>query len=418
MKRFTLAVALVTFVALVVALPAFGMSATTKQVDPGISVRTIWDSAQVACYKLPNGVNHNGYIHMELKFKPNWADFDIYLLNAYNQTLSEEMGYMAAFTGREVIDYRVTNVVNKDIVPGDPYTTDDDYMVGDAYYVVVVAFSEQAKFQVSGYYPQIDLSVGSDTRNQWNYYLQGFRKPSSSSQWTSLHGPNYGYPYDYTPTSEGNGEAWLQWPANVTNKTVDYDPLAAPSPANMEQYLYSGSNWETVFEDYGDGNWSPADQGGWYGLRDTYEVLTDEVVRPLRMLHYIPSLYLVASDPMQGGLAAPKTGVSKMGYKTTLIWPENLRITSAPAKVKKNAYATFKGTFALDRAWQAGATITLQKNVNGTWKKAKTVKTDANGKWTAKVKFTGTASYRAMATGDDATGLAVEYSLTKRVNSK
>ena len=43
----------------------------------------------------------------------------------------------------------------------------------------------------------------------------------------------------------------------------------------MEQYLYSGSNWNTVFEDYGDLNWTPMPQGDpvlFYGLRDTFDV--------------------------------------------------------------------------------------------------------------------------------------------------
>ena len=94
--------------------------------DPGVSLRTIWDSNQVACYKLPNGVNHNGYIHMELKFKPNWADFDVYLLNEYGQTLSEEMGYMASLTGKEVIDHYVSQgdfdnaPGSTDVIPEDP----------------------------------------------------------------------------------------------------------------------------------------------------------------------------------------------------------------------------------------------------------------------------------------------------------
>lgn len=419
-RRSVLMVMVVTLVALVAVAPASAMSSTTKQVDPGVSVRTIWDSNQVACYKLPDGVNHNGYIHMELKFKPNWADFDIYLLNEYGQTLSEEMGYMAALTGKEVIDYRVTRINNQTIEPGDPYTTDDDYMVGDTYYVVVVAFNEKAQFQVWGYYPQIDLSVGSATNNQWNYYIQSWRKPSSSKDWLWLDGANYGTPYDFTPTSTGTGEAWLQWPANVTNKTVDYDPVNAPSPANMEQYMYSGSNWNTVFEDYGDANWSPAPQGDpvlWYGLRDTFDVEDGgDLGRPLRMMHYVPSLYLVASDATQGGLAPPKTGVSKMGYKATLVWPENLWFKSAPSKVKKGTKATLKGSFALDRMWQVDATVKIQKSLgDDRWKTVKTVTTDANGNWVAKVKVTGATSFRAWAVGNPATGLAEEVSITKRV---
>jgi hypothetical protein len=418
-KRSVLAVVLVALIALVVAAPASALSSTTKQVDPGISVRTIWDNAQVACYKLPDGINHTGNVHLELKFKPNWADFDLYLLNASFMTLSEEMGYMGAFSGKEVLDYRVPRVTNQTII-SDPYA--GDYMVGDTYYVVVVAFNETADFQVWGYYPQIDLATGPSTTNQWNYYIQSYRKPSDSKKWTSLKGPQYGGPYDFTPTSVGSGEAWLQWPANITNKTVDYDPVGAPSPANMEQYMYSGSNWDTVFEDYGDANWTPPPQGSpvlWYGLRDTFDVEDGGLLgKPGRMMHYTPSLYLVASDAMQGGLEEPLLGKSTMGFKATFVWPENLRISSAPARVKKGAMATFKGTFALNRFWVAGASVKLQKSMGGgVWKTLKTVKTDANGKWTVKVKVSKTTSFRAMATGDPATGLATEYSATKRVSA-
>lgn len=418
-KRSVLIAMLVALVALVAVAPASAMSASTKQVVPGVSERIIWDSAQVACYKLPNGVNHNGYIHMELKFKPSWADFDLYLLNEYGQTCSEEMGYMGVFTGKEVIDYRVTRINNQTIDPGDPYTTDDDYMVGDTYYVVVVAFNELGQFQISGYYPQIDLSVGSDTRNMWNYYLQSFRKPASVKSWIWLDGANYGYPYDFMPTSVGTGEARLEWPADIVKKQVTYDPVNKPSPANMEQYMYSGSNWNTVFENYGDANWSPPAQGDppqWYGLLDTFAVEDGGGLgRPLRMMHYVPSLYLVASDPTMGGLAAPKVGKTTVGYKATLIWPENLRLKSAPARVRKGTLATLKGTFALNGAWQSGAAVKIQKNVGGTWKTVKTVRTDAKGNWTAKVRVTAATSFRAAATGDPATGLATEYSVTKRI---
>jgi hypothetical protein len=415
-KRAVLAAMVVALVALVVVAPASALSSTTKQIDPGVSLRTIWDSAQVACYKLPDGVNHYGYIHMEVKFQPNWADFDIYLIDANGNTLSEEMGYMAMFTGKEVIDFQVRRVLNQTIEPGDPYTTDDDYMVGDTYYVAVVAFNETAKFQISGYYPQIDLTVGVGVSNQWNYYIQSYRKPSSSKDWINLKGAQYGGPYDFTPTSAGTVQAMLQWPANVTNKTVDYDPVNAAAPANMEQYMYSGSNWNFVFDNYGSANWSPPDQGGWYGLLDDSvdDESFEEYNKPLRMMHYVPSLYLVANDPAVGW--PPKTGVSRMGFKATLLYPENLRFKSAPAKVKRDTKATFTGTFALNRFWQVGAAVKIQKSLGGgEWKTVATVYSDDNGAWVAKVKVGKTTSFRAKAVGDPATGLADEISVTKRV---
>jgi len=414
-KRLVLTTVLVALVAMVVVAPAMGLSSSTKQADPGVSLRQIWDSAQVAVYKLPNGINHTGNIHLELTWQPDWADFDVYLVDYAGRNLSEEMGYMGMFTGKEVLDFRVTRVLNQTIEPGDPYTTDDDYMVGDTYYVVVVAFNETADFKVWGYYPQIDLATGSSVSNQWNYYIQSWKKGP-----VKLKGAQYGGAYDFTPTSTGGAECWLQWPANVTNKTVDYDPVNAPSPANMEQYLYSGSNWNTVFEDYGDINWTPQPQGDpvlWYGLRDTFDVEDGgALARPLRMLHYGPSLFMVGSDPKVIDAGNPKLGVSKVGFKATFAYPENMRFKSAPAKVKKNAKATLKGSFALDRAWQVGASVKIQKSLgDGAWKTVATVKTDANGNWVAKVKVSKATSFRAMAVGNAATGLAEEISITKRV---
>lgn len=421
-KRAVLATMLVALIALLVAAPASAISSTTKQVDPGITLRTIWDTAQVACYQLPDGINHTGNIHLELTFKPNWADFDVYLVDYAGRNLSEEMGYMAMFTGKEVLDFRVTRVINQTIEPGDPYTTDDDVMVGDKYFVVVVAFNETAKFQLWGYYPQIDLSVGTSVSNQWNYYIQGWRKPSSKKDWIQLKGAQYGGPYDFTPTSVGTGEAWLQWPANVTNKTVDYDPVNAPSPANMEQYLYAGSAWNTVFENYGDANWTPPPQGDpvlFYGLRDTYAVEDGgDLARPLRMLHYVPSLFMVGTDPKVIDAGNPKLGINRVGFKTTLVYPENLRFKSAPAKVKKNTKATLSGTFALDKVWQVGVAVKVQKQLaDGSWKTIKTVTTDANGGWFAKVKVSKYTYFRAKAVGNPLTGLATEYSVTKKVKT-
>lgn len=419
-RRSALVVVLVTLSMLVGAAPASALAVSTRQVLPGVSVRTIWDSAQVACYKLPDGVNHNGYIHMELRFKPSWADFDVYLLDEHGQALSPEMGHMASLTGKEVVDYQVTGISDQTLETGDPTTAEDDSMVGDPYYVVVVAFSEKAQYQVWGYYPQIDLSVSDDTSGSDNYYIQSFRKPASAASWATLKGPDYGHPYDFTPTSVGAGEAWLEWPAKVDEKRVEYYPIDAPSPANMEQYMYVDAGWRVVFEDRGDANWTPAPQGepvSWYGLRDTFMVEEHSLFgRPLRVMHYVPSLYLVAADPILGGLGPPKLGISTMGYKATLVWPENLCFGSAPAKVKKGARATLKGSFALDGAWREGATVYIEKSAGGgRWKAVTKVKTGANGLWTAKVKVTAATSFRARASGNPATGLAEELSVTRRV---
>lgn len=414
-KRAALAAMLVVVCGLILVAPALALTSNTQQITPGMTTRTIWDKAQVAIYEVGNGtnyVNHNGYIHMEITWKPNWADFDLYLLDADGVTLSEEMGYMAVFTGKEVIDYRVTNILNRTIV-NDPYA--GDYMVGDKYYVVVVAFNDAAKFQIRGYYPQIDLSVSADTRNQWNYYLEGYRKPAKKDAWTSLYGPRWGGAYAMTPTSVGEGKAELEWPADADKKTVSTDHSLGLMPSNMEQYMYSGEDYDEVFPgNYGDQNWSPPalDATRW-GLTNTFSVAEPGgsiVAAPKHTMWYVPSLYLVSSDKTLGPFAPPKLGKSTVGYKATISYPENLRKISAPGKVKKGAKATVKGSFALNGEWQVGKSVQIQRKTSSGWVKVKNVTTGANGQWSTKVTVKAKTTYRAVATGDAVTGLATETS--------
>lgn len=415
-RKTVIIVALVVLMVLLWAASASAYSVSNKQLTPGFTTRTIWDSAQVAVYKLPDGVNHNGAMHFELRWKPTWADLDVYLLDRDWVALNEEQGYMATFTGREVIDYRVTNVFNRTIET-DPYSG-EQHMVGDVYYVVVVAFNDVAQFQLWGYYPQIDLEVGTSTTNQWNYYMQPWRMPAKSSEYKKIAGAIYGYPYDFRPTSEGNGRCELEWPADIANKTVSNDHALGLMPSNLEQYVYAGANWDTVFENYGDQNWTPgALGGGRFGLGNGFAVTEGEFAAPQVMLHYIPSVYLISSDKTQGPFVEPKLGINREYFKATITYPENLRLTSIPAKVKKGTKATMKGTFALNGVWvPAGVQVTIQRKGSSGWTKVKTVSVGADGKWTAKFTVNTGAKYRAKATGDDATGLATEYSIAKKIS--
>ncbi|HQG04455.1 MAG TPA: hypothetical protein PK838_09085 [Thermoleophilia bacterium] len=403
-------------VSFAVPAPSLAASVTNKQTVPGLTQRTIWDTSQVLCYRLPDGINHAGYIHMELTFCPAWVDLDLYLLDENGQALSQEMGSMAAFVGREVVDFNVMSVRNQTIEPGASSGADDARMTGDTYYVVVVAFNGAARCRVAGYYPQIDLAVSADTTATDNYYLKSFRRPADTGAWVTLDGPEYGYPYDFTPTSTGQGEVRLEWPANVQTRSVTYDRQHAPSPANMESYLYAGSSWETVFQDFGESNWTPPDQGGWYGLRDTFAVEhRGTPARPLRTLHWVPSLFLKASDETRGPLAPPRCGKSTVGFKGTLLYPENLRLASAPQSVRKGGQATIKGTFARGGAWAVGVNVAVQVRTNGGWKTAQNVRTDGDGRWTAVIRPTRSASYRAVAAGDPVNGFEQETSVTRRI---
>jgi len=381
-----------------------------KQTTPGITERTIWGQNQVAIYRLPTGVNHTGYMHFEVTFKPNWADFDIYLLDKDFEALNVDEGYNASFTGKEVIDWNVTSIGNKTIAnPG--YA--DEYMVGDAYYVCVVSFNDTATFNLWGYYPQIDPEAGYgwNTTNPWNFWLQSFKKSD-----ITISGAPYGGWFDFKPTTPGPITARLQWPADVTKKTVSTDHLQTPqlTPANFEEYVYYGDDWETLIENYGFSSWYPPVYNGgtpdaWSGLQDTVTIGKSPAgARPWLWYYYIPSLYQVAADKAFGPFVdydslgnitggGLKLGVQKMGYKATIMYPQNLRITSAPSSVKKGASATIKGTYAINGAWApSGQKVYIQmKKADGSWSTVTTVKVGTNGAWSGKVKPTKKASWRA-----------------------
>jgi len=434
MRLAIVALTLVTLVVLTVAASALAVTSSDTQSSPGIHQRTIWDQTQVMIRRLTPantpGVNHTGYIHLELKFKPTTSDFDLYLLDENGDVLSAEMGCMGIFAGKEYVDYQVTDVANQNIIDEiDPYTLDwIQYMEGDVYYVVVVAFNGAAEYQVWGYYPQIDLETSEDPYETYNYYLQQYRYPASATSWAKLTGPRYGGPYDFRPTSAGTGSCALAWPASVLTKTVTYDPLNAPMPFNVEQYLYAGVYWDEVLANWGteenylpdlwkgDDVDDPADD--WYGFNDEYEVATDSLsafdpIWAQRIAHYVPSLYLAYADPLVGPAGGVDTGRTTMGYKAVLRWPENLWLRKV---VKYSSYYKIYGRYSLDgSAVPIGTAISIQrKTATSGWKTIKTVKTTNDaGAWSVKLSPGVKWWVRAKAEGNLSTGLEYEYSITK-----
>jgi hypothetical protein len=415
-------------VVLTVAASALAVTSSDRQSSPGIHERTIWDSTQVQIRRLtPDGgpgVNHIGYIHLQLTFKPTTSDFDIYLLDAEGNVLSAEMGCMGIFAGKEFVDYQVTDVADQTIVSEiDPYSLElIEYMEGDVYYVVIVAFNGAADYQVWGYYPQIDLETSEDVYESYNYYLQSYRFPASSTTWAKLTGPRYGGPYDFRPTSAGEGACRLEWPADVGDKVVTYDPVNEPMPFCVEQYLYAGAYWEgEVVTNWFAGdteNYLPEDQGGWYGFYDTYDVAVSDAdawddIWAQRLAHYVPSLFLAYADPLLGPDGGLQTGRSTMGYKATLTWPENLWLKNV---AKYSTYYKVSGRYSLDGvAVPVGTVIEIQrKTATKGWATVKTVKTtDALGTWSVKLSPGVKWWVRAKAEGNPSTGLEFEYSLTK-----
>jgi len=400
--------------------------ADTQTTTPGVTERVVWDTVQVAAYRV--NVSHIGNLHAEVTFDPDWADFDIYIYDEACRSVWEEpMGYSAMLAGKEVIDHYVSQgdfdnaPGSTDVIPEDPYTGEPEHLRGIDFYVVIVAFNETARFKVWGYAPYTDTSVGMTVSDRWNWRSETFRFPGTRSGWGALKGAPYGNSWDFTPTSEGEGQIRLQWPATKVGDqwTVTYDATNAPYPANMETYLYAGPSWGMVFEERGYDWYAPQaqDSGQWYGHKNTWTVSESGDFRPWVKYHYVPSLVGFVNDATLGPGSGPKEGISTIGYKATVFFPQNLRITSSSSRVALGKKATFRGTFALDGAWQEGAKVSLQMQnpVRKTWQTVKSVTTTSGGKWTVQLTPRRTAWFRVMAVGDDGTGLPIEYSVSRSV---
>jgi hypothetical protein len=423
---------------LVIATPAFALtnSSTTTQISPGIMQRVIWGQTQV--FQYPVQVSHVGNLHVELKFNPNYAsnylnvfiwdgDADVGMFSFENIN----QGWYTISNGKCVVDYWVPSIsdAGQEIVDPDPYSEGDEHLMGDTYTVVVMSYNDwDSRFSIWGYASQTDLTAGygSSTTSEDNFYLERFKYPAIGTK--RLVGVPYGSPWDFKVTSEGTIKTDLQFPADVATKTVTYDRVNAPKPAVWEQYLYAGAAWETVISRYvtPSPQWTPKRYGTapdyWYGWSDSVDVTeTDDFAKPNIMYHYYPDLVLKAGDPAQGGYAPLAEGIQTMGYKATLTYPCNLVLSRAPSSVPMGARATLKGTFALNGAWVAAGTavhLQFQAARTKTWATKKTVKVGADGVWSGKVKITATGKWRASATGDDLTGLAVELSAVKRIKAK
>jgi hypothetical protein len=406
----------------VLAAPAHAAttSVTQRQVSPGVQQRVIWSRVQVAQYAVR--VSHAGYLHAQVNFTPGYDSCSVFIWDPGAKRIQNiDQGWYPVKAGRAAVDFFVPDisdagrvVVDSDGEPG----SGDEYLKGDVYNVIVCREGSGTRFNVWGYAPQTDPDAGSglDPTGDGNVYYSTFRRPASG--WRALAGAPSGGPFGFVPTSAGEVTCDLTWPAAVARRIVLPDLAQGWAPAVWEQYLYVGSAWDVVVRDAltPTGTWWPpqwdSGQNAWWGLSDTVTVrAAGAAARPMRWFHYVPALDLVSSDPTQGPAAPLKTGVVTMGYRATLTWPANLWISRAPRAIKRGASATIRGTFALNGGWVAGASVALQKSVGGVWRTVRTVKTDANGRWTTKVQPRKAAVYRARARGDETTGRAFETSL-------
>ena len=313
-----------------------GAKSSERQVVPGLTERTIWGRDQVYVYRLPRNVTHTGDLHVELTYTPADGDCFIYLLGPVAKGSSEwqvcpgtyGQGFLSLWPGREVIDYAVPEVLDRDPV--------DEGVRGDTYYVVVQAANDLSRFRLSGYVPSASGS-SSDTTSEATFTRSAFQTPASATKSIAVSGAAYGGPFDFTPTSLGQVECRLQYPADPKRKTVE---AASPAlKASFEQYVYppfwepkdgavpvsqptDPSHWDL----YGQNRHAAAPLTGddWYGLQGAFAVQADGPWTPGLAYHYVPVLWLAAAQPYVAAPArpgAPATGLRTVGYKATPAGP-------------------------------------------------------------------------------------------------
>jgi hypothetical protein len=406
-----------------------------RQVIPGLTERTIWGRDQVYVYRLPKNVTHTGDLHVELTYAPADDDCFIYLLGPVAKGSLEwqvcpgtyGQGFLSLWPGREVIDYEVPAVLDDD--------PDDEGVRGDAYYVVVQAANAVSRFRLTGYLPRASAG-SSDTTSEQTFTRYKFATPAGARASISVGGAPYGGPFDLTPTSQGQVECRLEYPADAARRTVT--PASAALPASFEQYVYPPL-WEpedgavplSQRTDYS--HWAlydlnrhaaaPLPGADWYGLQGVFTVQAAGRWQPGRAYHYVPVLWLASAQPWAEAPAPPAppaTGLRTVGYKATLLIPENLRLAAATQRVRKGRRATLKGTLAVPAdgtptasvVWApAGTVVSVQRKVGAGWVTVKTVKTGAGGAWKASLQVRRTTQWRAWWPG--AGGAGPEVSVTR-----
>jgi hypothetical protein len=411
-----------------------------RQTIPGLTERTIWGRGQVFVYRLPKNVTHIGNIHVELTFSPVGNGCFVYLLGPVAKGSpawqvcpgTYGQGFLSLDPGKQVVDYAVPEVLDQTPTP--------ESVAGDAYYVVVQAASGTSRVRLSGYLPRTRAG-NTETTAPGTYTRLKFATPAAAKKTIAVAGAPFGGPFDLTPTSQGSVECRLQYPADVGARVV---PAATPAlAASFEQYVYpylwepeggvipieqptDSSHWDI----YGLNRHAAAPLAGddWYGLQGSFAVETAGRWKPAVTYHYVPVLWLAAAQPYAQAPEAvgpPATGLVTVGYKATVLVPQNLRVASATKKVRKGRKATIKGTLAVPESaapdagvhWAApGTLVTLQRKAGAAWKPVRTARTGANGAWRFSVRVVRATQWRVAAQASPE--LPVEYSLVKRTAVK
>jgi hypothetical protein len=421
---------LLAIVMVVVCAPASAHLVTSwseRQVVPGLTERTIWSQAQVAVYRLPQNVTHTGDLHVELTYKPVDQACLVFLLDANGVVCAgtEPQGREDLTPGRKVIDYDVSLVLHPDPVP----TTGE--IEGDAYYVLVQALNGAHSYRLGGYVPR--AAAGSlDTTSPATLARATLKIPAGASAWKKISDAPTGGPWDFTPTSQGVASCRLEYPADPVAHTLQQ---SSAMPASFEQYVYPPdwdsdeamplsqptelSHWDLTAHAH---SGAPVWIDDWYGVDGGFLVDRAGTWRPRARYHYDPTLWMVSSVPAQGPAAPPATGTRTVGYKATLLIPQNLRLKSATARVRRGRKATFRGTLALPASaapdaavtWAAAGTrLQVQRRSGARWVTVTTVATGAGGAWKATVRPKRTTVWRARWAGT--ASVPAESSLTRRV---
>ena len=342
-------------------------------------------------YRLPRNVTHTGALHVQLSYTPADGDCFLYLLGPVAKGSREwqvcpgtsTQGFLSLVPGRRSSITRCPEVLDQ--------TPTDESVKGDAYYAVVQAASGVSHVRLTGYLPRT-RSGSTDTTSEDSFtrsevpcavveqevhhrgrsalrrrlrrhaHLRRRRgvPPAVPGGPRPPHGPGghsalaasfeqYVYPYLWEP-QEGTD------PPESAHRLLALGPLRAEPPPCR----------------------APAG-ADWYGLQGSFTVGADGPWLPRATYHYVPVLWLAAREPFSLAPAAagpPATGVSTVGYKATVLIPQNLRLASATAKVRKGRKATLKGTLAVPESaaadapvhWAASGTrVTVQRKIGAVW---------------------------------------------------
>ena len=249
----------------------------------------------------------------------------------------------------------------------------DEGVRGDAYYVVVQAANGVSRVRLTGYLPRaVPRKHGHDLRGDLHapvlqgavqgrrHHPRGRALPTAArstsrrrrrAAWSAASSTRP------TPGSAGSRRPRRRWPrpsSSTCTRPSGTRRTAAIPVSQPTEY----SHWDLF--DLNRHAAAPLAGDDWYGLQADFAVQAAGPWLPSR-----PSTTCrcsgwrrrsrYAAAPAQPG--PPATGLRSVGYKATLLIPQNLRLASAPAKVRRGRRAVLKGTLAVPADGTPGASV-------------------------------------------------------------